>query len=126
MENETFPEKVWVELSTAETWAKKHRDHMAVEEPKNRINAYLIPSKALEGVLKLGTEAVRAYIGINDKNEKTLMFVGATYNKETKIYEDVFPESVMVGGEAKATDAPIVYDTSRPCPPYGDPNSPLA
>lgn len=125
MENETFPEKVWVELSTAEVWTKKYRDSSVVEEPKNRINAYLIPSKALEGVLKLGTEAVRAYIGINDKNEKTLMFVGATYNEETKIYEDVFPEAISVGREEAGTE-PVVYDTSRPCPPYGDPNSPLA
>ena len=75
-----------------------------------------------EGVMKQKIDAVRAYVGINDQGEQTLMLVGTRLNLKTGIYEDVFPKAV--NNEA-AKEAEIVYDGVRTCPPYGDPNSPM-
>ena len=77
----------------------------------------------MEKVLELNTEAVRAYIGINDQDEKTLLFVGAELNKETGKYIDVYGRSSALQKTASLTSETenpeeIVYDGTRPSPPY--------
>ncbi|MFD2939970.1 hypothetical protein [Flavobacterium notoginsengisoli] len=113
MNEEKFPGPIRVPLTTAKEWEKRYDDDTTVEDLKNKVKSYLIPRESLELVLKLGTEAVRAYIGINDDNEKTLLFVGAKYDEKTGKYVDVYgpPEGMVEGGD-------VVYDGSRPSPPF--------
>ncbi|MNE31076.1 hypothetical protein D3C80_1246240 [compost metagenome] len=70
-------------------------------------------------VLNQDIQAVRAYNGINNEGEQTLIFVGAKWDPEKKIYVDVFKNDGLLTGED------VVYDGARPVPPYGDPESPL-
>ena len=117
MNEETFPGPIQIPLSTAKEWEKRYQDDTAVEDQKNKIKAFLIPRESLEKVLELKTEAVWAYLGINDQKEKTLLFVGAEYDPETKKYINVYgPPS---SDQSKSADAPdeVVYDGVRPSPP---------
>ncbi|KQO33054.1 hypothetical protein ASF10_19865 [Flavobacterium sp. Leaf82] len=124
MAEEKFPGKIEIGLPTGETWARKYRDSKD-EENKKKINSYLIPLESLEAVLRLkktlDIDAVRAYIGLNELGEQNLIFVGTKLDEKTGIYKDVFGkgESEENGG------GDVVYDGSRPCPPYGDPDSPM-
>ncbi|BDU23291.1 MULTISPECIES: hypothetical protein [unclassified Flavobacterium] len=113
MNEEAFPGPIRVPLSTAKEWEKKYDDDTTVEDRAKKVKSYLIPRESLELVLKLNTEAVRAYIGINDDNEKTLLFVGAKYDEKTGKYVDVYGpgDGVENGGD-------VVYDGSRPSPPF--------
>lgn len=123
MNNENLSDAIEISLQTAEMWTKAYRGNQELEDANKKVNAFLIPRESLEAVLALKTDAVRAYLGINDKKEKTLLFVGA--NKDDKgIYRDVFGTS-QTDGEGDSDEGDIVYDASRPCPPNGDPNSPL-
>jgi hypothetical protein len=123
MDNENFGESIEVSLQTAEKWTKAFRGKQELEGNKKKVDAFLIPRESLEAVLALKTDAVRAYLGINNKKEETLIFVGA--NKDDKgIYRDVFGSS-QTDKEGDSDEGDIVYDASRPCPPYGDPSSPL-
>lgn len=121
MTEEKFPGKIEITLPVAQKWVKKHK---APKEEANskKIDAYLIPIESLQLVMNQKIDAVRAYKGINEAGEETLMFVGTVLNEKTGIYEDVFPNS---SGVAKSVDDEIVYDGVRPCPPFGDPNSPM-
>jgi hypothetical protein len=123
MAEEKFPGKIEISLAVGQEWAKKYRDSTN-EEAKKKIDAYLIPLESLEAVLKLKEtlkiDAARAYKGINELGEQTLMFVGAKLNEKTGIYEDVF-----LVGDGEDNASAVVYDGARPCPPYGDPTSPL-
>ncbi len=44
-----------------------------------KIDGYLIPIESLQGVMKQKIDAVRAYVGINDQGEQTLMLVGTAF-----------------------------------------------
>lgn len=121
MSNEKFPGQIEITLKTAESWVKKHRQDTTIEDPKKKISGYLIPRESLEKVLALNTTAVRAYIGKNDDNEQTLLFVGAEHVKDD-YYKDVFPEVISA---EKGEAASGVYDGTRTNPPYDDPSSPL-
>lgn len=117
MSEDTFPGPFQVSLATAKEWEKRYQDETTVEDSKTKVKSFLIPRESLEAVLQLNTEAVRAYIGINDKKEKTLFFVGAGYDKETGAYNDVYgAPSTLLRSEAATDD--IVYDGVRPSPPY--------
>lgn len=123
MAEEKLPKNVAIPLSTAEVWTKNHRDNFSDEGSKKRVDSYLIPKETLEMVLKLGTSKVRAYVGVNDKKEKTLIFVGSELDKATGIYRDVFGSEVM-GADGAASK--VVYDFSEPSPPCKPDNtSPL-
>ena len=124
MDNENFPGSIEISLQTAEKWTKAFQNNIEIEDSKKKVNAFLIPRESLEAVLALKTEAVRAYMGINYNNEETLLFVGANKD-ETGVYRDVFGTSETEKEPNEDEDISIVYDASRPCPPYGDPNSPL-
>lgn len=118
MSEDTFPGPIQVSLATAKEWEKRYQDEITVQDSKTKVKSFLIPRESLETVLQLNTDAVRAYIGINDKNEKTLLFVGAEYDKETGTYNDVYgPPSALQRSESAAADD-IVYDGTRPSPPY--------
>ena len=116
MNEETFPGPIQIPASVAKEWEKRYEDDTTAEDPKTKVKSFLIPRESLEKVLQLDADAVRAYIGINDKREKTLLFVGAKLDKETGTYIDVYgPPSE----QNKATeDDGTVYDGARPCPPY--------
>ena len=120
---------VEIPLAEGKLWADKYRKSSGLEEDgKNKVDAYLIPLETLKQVLDQDIDAVRAYKGINNAGEQCLIFVGTQLDEKTGIYKDVFfPASGAVNAakEAEATDAQVVYDATRPCPPNGDPTSPL-
>ncbi|MCD0472190.1 hypothetical protein [Flavobacterium sp. JAS] len=113
MNEETFPNPIQIPLATAQEWEKRYEDDNTVDAIK--IKAFLIPRESLEKVLELKTEAVYAYLGINDQNEKTLLFVGAEKDLKTGKYVNVYGPPAS---EANAEDGDVVYDGVRPSPPY--------
>ncbi|TDW47417.1 hypothetical protein EV144_105444 [Flavobacterium sp. 270] len=121
-EKENFG-SVEISLSEGIVWADKYKKAPGLDEDgKKKINAYLIPLETLKLVLDQDIDAVRAYKGINNAGEQVLMFVGTKLDPKTGIYKDVFKTSSLGGSEG---DGAVLYDASRPCPPYGDPESPL-
>ncbi|MFH6962006.1 hypothetical protein ACHRVK_06500 [Flavobacterium plurextorum] len=120
MREEDFPGPIKITKATAEKWEEKYQKDTTIEDSNKKVKAFLIPRESLEMVLKLNTVAVRAHIGINDQNERTLIFVGARYDKETDTYVDVYgppvqPKNAEDSGPGEDEDA---YDGARPCPPY--------
>lgn len=114
MAEENIPQNVAVPLKTASQWTKNHRDIVETKDQGKKVNSYLIPRETLEMVLKLNTTKVRAYIGLTDKNENTLIFVGAALEQGSTVYRDVFGTLLLGSG----TDDPtVVYDFSEPSPP---------
>lgn len=121
MNEETFPGPIQISVAKAKEWEKKYHGDTTAAESKKKAIAFLIPRESLEKVLELNTEAVRAYIGINDQNEKTLLFVGAKLDKETGKYIDVYGRSsaLQKSAASETEDAEeVVYDGTRPSPPY--------
>lgn len=122
MAEEKFPGKIEISLALGKEWAKKYKNSSA-GRAKDAVEAYLVPLESLEAILKLKEslqiDAARAYKGINELGEETLMFVGTKLNEKTGVYEDVF-----VDGDGDLGTA-VLYDGTRPCPPYGDPTNPL-
>lgn len=115
---------VEIPLSEGVEWTKKYRDSKEVAEEGKKVTGYLIPLDALKLVLDQDIDAVRAYKGINNAGEETLLFVGTKFDPETGVYRDVFNSGL--NQSARSTDGgSVVYDTSRPVPPFGDPDSPL-
>ncbi|MCL6462421.1 hypothetical protein SAMN05444372_10231 [Flavobacterium micromati] len=121
-----------IPLKTAQKWAKRWRNKESSYNKYNELSAFLIPSIDLAEVLaEKGSEYVRAYIGVEKiapttKGEKPtyvekLMFVATKLNLETGIYEDMIP----LASDNDTNEEIGIYDLSRPCPPYGDPTSPL-
>ncbi|MFH6999314.1 hypothetical protein ACHRVZ_15385 [Flavobacterium sp. FlaQc-57] len=117
MEEEKFPGPIKVTLPVAKEWEKRYDDDTTIEDSKKKVKSFLIPRESLELVLKLDTTAVRAYIGINDDKEKTLLFVGAQYDPETKKYLDVYGPPPGID-ECDGDPIPLVYDGTRPSPPF--------
>lgn len=117
MSEETFPGPIEIPLSTAQAWERRFEEDNTVEDPKNKVKAFLIPRESLEKVLELKTEAVWAYIGINDQKEKTLLFVGAEKDPKTGKYLNVYgPPSSDQNKSGDAAEE-VVYDGARPSPP---------
>lgn len=115
MNEETFPGPIEISLSTAEEWERRYQEDTTIEDQKNKVKAFLIPRESLEKVLALQTEAVWAYLGINDQKEKTLLFCGAEKDatgKYINVYGPLGSEQnkSVEGGE-------VVYDGARPSPP---------
>jgi hypothetical protein len=114
MAEENSPQNVSIPLKTAALWTKKHRDNLELEVSKKKVNSYLIPRETLEMVLKLETTKVRAYVGLTDTNENTLIFVGAELEKGSNTYRDVFGSELQA---SDMTESTVVYDFSEPSPP---------
>ncbi|MDP3679953.1 MAG: hypothetical protein Q8R22_03865 [Flavobacterium sp.] len=110
-----------IPLKTAQKWAKRWTKKEGDYNKHHHVNAFLIPKVDLLEVLAEGVDAVRAYIGIDDNNVEKLMIVGTKYDPVTKIYVDMI--TVGVGNATAEEDN--IYDFSTPCPPAGDPESPL-
>ena len=117
MSEEKFPGPIQVPLSIAKEWEKRYEDDTTVEDAKNKLKAFLIPRESLEKVLALDTDAVFAYLGINDQKEKTLLFVGAKLDEATGKYTNVYGQASTQNKAAEAAEE-VVYDGARPCPPY--------
>lgn len=112
---------VEVELAVAKNWTANYRKAGKEEqEAEKKTDAYLIPLATLKAVLENPVDAVRAYKGINAAGEQILIFVG-TKKDEKGIYRDVFFPANEIEDAGFVT-----YDATRPCPPYGDPASPLS
>jgi len=116
MNEETFPGPIQIPVATANEWEQRYQDDKTVEDAKTKVKAFLVPRESLKKVLELDTEAVWAYIGINDQKEKTLLFVGAEYDEKTGKYINVYGKADKVNGEEAAEE--VVYDGSRPSPPF--------
>ncbi|CAA9201431.1 hypothetical protein ACHRVW_23035 [Flavobacterium collinsii] len=115
---------VEVSLAVGQEWARKFRN--AKEDNKKKVDAYLIPLESIKLVLDQDIDAVRAYVGINNAGEQNLMLVGTKLNPKTGIYVDVFKQQQSLAGARTAGDGEdVLYDASRPCPPYTDPDSPM-
>ncbi|OXG04518.1 hypothetical protein BC749_10819 [Flavobacterium araucananum] len=112
---------VEVKLAVGQQWVKNYRNKKEEDNGKKKINAYLIPLESIKLVLDQDIDAVRAYVGINTAGEQNVMLVGAKFDPKTGIYVDVFKKAL--GAENDGSD--VVYDASRPCPPYDDPDSPM-
>lgn len=110
-----------IPLKTAQKWAKRWSKEEGDYNKHHHVNAFLIPKVDLLEVLKEGVDAVRAYIGIDDEGLEKLMIVGTKYDPATGIYVDMISEGV--GNATVAQDD--IYDFTSPCPPNGDPKSPL-
>ena len=121
-----------IPLATAQNWTKRWRDKESSYNKYHELNAFLIPSIDVAEVLaEKGSDYVRAYIGVEKippttKGEKPtyiekLMFVATKFNPVTGIYEDMITDTL--GNGTNEEDG--IYDFSKPCPPNGDPASPL-
>ena len=121
-----------IPLATAQNWTKRWRDKESSYNKYHELNAFLIPTVDLAEVLaEKSSDYVRAYIGV-EKIEPTttgekptyiekLMFVATKFNPVTGIHEDMITDKI--GNATNEEDG--IYDFSKPCPPNGDPASPL-
>lgn len=90
--------------------------------------AFLIPIQDLQGLLSeiqsQGSNAyARAYLAMDGSEEK-LVFVGTEEVPDGKggtYYKDLLPAST----DTVEDDGNSIWDFTRPCPPYCDPNSAL-
>ncbi|OAB28884.1 hypothetical protein SAMN05444395_102391 [Flavobacterium fryxellicola] len=110
-----------IPLKTAQKWAKRWSKREGNYNRHHHVNAFLIPKVDLLEVLAEGVDAVRAYIGVDDKGIEKLMIVGTKLNPETGIYVDM----IGVGATDATNGADDIYDFSQPCPSTCDPNSPM-
>ena len=111
-----------ISLDEAQRWAKRWSKVEGQYNKHHQVHAFLIPKKDIQEVLTEGIDAVRAYIGVDDKGVEKLMIVGTKYDPETKIYVDMITKLDV---ENNTVVADSIYDFTQPCPPEGDPNSPL-
>ena len=113
-----------IDLKTAQKWVAKWKDPKEGTDVKKKVDSYLIPVQNLTLVLAQGIDAARAYVGINDKGEQTLMIVGTKYDKDKDLYIDMLPGYGLETGDGD-TDFGI-YDFVEPSPPNtADPSSPM-
>jgi hypothetical protein len=112
-----------IPLKTAQEWVKKWKA-LKDDQTRKRVDSYLIPSQNLALVLAQGIDAARAYVGINEKGEETLMLVGTKWDEEKGIYVDMIPGYLCTDEESVVTAG--IYDFTEPCPPgKPDPSSPM-
>lgn len=110
-----------INLDVAQKWVKTWKGQKDDETIKKKVDSFLIPKYNLEQVLLKGIDAARAYIGVNEKGEQTLMIVGTRYDEKTGIYKDVLP-----GYGFEDNNGSGIYDFTDPCPPgTADPDSPM-
>jgi len=128
MSEENFTEKPYlnkvtnaISLNEAQRWAKRWSKKEGDYNKHHNVNAFLIPKVDLLEVLKEGVDAVRAYIGVDDNGTEKLMIVGTKLDPKTGIYVDMI--TVGIGNVEGEQDN--IYDFTEPCPPAGDPKSPL-
>jgi hypothetical protein len=95
-----------ITLETAQTWAANWR-----KGQNNPVKGYLIPRIDIDQLIaNVDTEDVRAYIGINERNQQTLMLVGVDIDGNDLIDD---------------TKGFYIYDRINPCPNDCDTSSKL-
>ena len=109
-----------ISLNEAQRWAKRWSKEEGQYNKHHHVHAFLIPKKDILEVLVEGIDAVRAYIGVNDKGVEKLMIVGTKLDPLTGIYEDMISE-----GDGVNKEADTIYDFTEPCPTACDPESPM-
>jgi len=87
-----------ITLETAQAWADRFNKDRAI---MTGVKAFTIPGSNVREVMVEGVIDVRAYFGINDESEATLMIVGVD-----KDGNDLIDEGHGF----------YIYDFSRPCP----------
>ncbi len=111
-----------ITLKEAQKWAKRWRKEEGTYNKHHKLNAFLIPKIDLLEVLAENVDAVRAYIGIDDKGVEKLMIVGTKLNPVTGIYEDMI---TTLGENSDGSVEDDIYDFTKPCPNTCDPESPM-
>jgi hypothetical protein len=111
-----------IPLAEAQRWANRWTKKEGNYNKHHHLHAFLIPKVDLLEVLIEGVDAVRAYIGVNDKGIEKLMIVGTKLNPETGIYEDMI---TVDNNENVANAADDIYDFTQPCPTVCDTSSPM-
>lgn len=109
-----------ISLNEAQRWAKRWSKEEGQYNKHHHVHAFLIPKKDILEVLVEGIDAVRAYIGVNDKGVEKLMIVGTKLDPLTGIYVDMISE-----GDGVNKEADTIYDFTEPCPTACDPESPM-
>lgn len=95
-----------IPLKQAKEWAATWRKKSNID-----IRSFLIPNIDVTQILDVDKNAdIRAYVGINDKGEPTLMLVRVDEGGNDMIDEE---------------NGDPIYDFTRPCPSDCDPKSPL-
>lgn len=113
-----------ISLKIAKDWAKRWRKMESTYNSHQDCRAFNIPLLDLQEVIAEGAASVRAYIGVekaiiegeNVYIEK-LMIVGVDKNGKDMISSK--------DGEILDPESDFIYDFSRPCPSFCDPDSPL-
>lgn len=109
-----------ISLDEAQRWAKRWSKEEGEYNKHHNVHAFLIPKKDILEVLVEGIDAVRAYIGVNDKGVEKLMIVGTKFDPLTGVYVDMISE-----GDGVNKEADNIYDFTEPCPTACDPESPM-
>ena len=113
-----------ISLKIAKNWANRWRKMESTYNSHQDCRAFNIPLLDLQEVIAEGPTSVRAYIGVekviiegeNVYIEK-LMSVGVDENGKDMISSK--------DGETLDSESNFIYDFSRPCPSFCDPDSPL-
>lgn len=100
-----------ISLTTAREYAKRWRSEEGSYDKHNKLHAFLIPKENLEALLKEDVDAVRAYIGVDEKGGEKLMIVGTKWSHETETQDDMLP---LLGTKF----AGKIYDFTMPCPRF--------
>lgn len=114
--------KFTIDLATAKKWVKTWRKLEGDYNKHHECNGFLIPLEDFKGILnEEGVVNARAYLGIKENedgtSEEKLILVGVDANGK-----DMLP--LNENGELTNEDDRI-FDFTRPCPNYCDPDSPL-
>ncbi|QOD60122.1 hypothetical protein H9I45_12335 [Polaribacter haliotis] len=113
-----------ITLKTAKRWTKRWRKMEDVYNAHQECRAFNIPLEDLKDVIAEGAVTVRAYLGVHKQKiesetvfEEKLIIVGVDANGKDMISSK--------DGEVLDPDSGNIYDLTRPCPSFCDPDSPL-
>lgn len=112
-----------ISLADAISWTTNWR-----RAPQSSTNAFLIPLADLQGAIaeiqgQTGSPMVRAYMAVKDGEEK-LVILGTTQETQkdgSVVYKDLLPDA----SEDYETSSNGIWDFTKRCPPFCDPNSSL-
>jgi hypothetical protein len=121
-----------ITLQTAKKWAKKWKKEEGTYNSHHDCRAFNIPKiDLLEVLAEDGVASVRAYLGINvftdpdtskKVSEEKLMIVGVDAEGKDMISTKKGENGDLISDPEGDGD---IYDFTRPCPSYCDPESPL-
>jgi hypothetical protein len=108
-------------LNYMNAWQEKLQKVNGLDEATSyysqRIRHYNIEKEVILDMAQIANLAnIALFLGINSEGKMTTVFVG--FDKDNNL---ILPDSRTLKGETSSS----VYDFTSPCPPNGDPNSPL-